>query len=166
MTKIVFDSDGLIKLTKAECLQILLEHFTCSITKEVYEETALKGMERLYDDAFQIEELVKKGKLNVEKAKNNKQAQQILKYSGFGKGEASSLHLFFDTNAMAIVSDDRAFLNLLEQNNIPFITPADLIIRMYELKLISKNEAMDALNKIKPYVSKNSYNNAKANLED
>ncbi|MCZ7384577.1 MAG: hypothetical protein O8C63_07495 [Candidatus Methanoperedens sp.] len=166
MTKIVFDSDGLIKLTKAECLQILLEHFTCSITKEVYEETALKGMERLYDDAFQIEELVKKGRLNVEKAKNNKQAQQILKYSGVGKGEASSLHLFFNTNARAIISDDRAFLNLLEQNNIPFITPATLIIRMVELKLLSKEEAMGALNKLKPYVSKNNYNNAKANLED
>lgn len=166
MTKIVFDSDGLIKLTKAGCLQKLLEHFTCSITREVYEETALKGMERLYDDAFQIEELIKNGRLNVEKAKNNKKAQQILKYSGVGKGEASSLHLFFNTNAVAIVSDDRAFLNLLEQNNLPFITPADLIIKLYELKLLSKNEAMDALNKIKPYVSKNSYNNAKANLED
>lgn len=166
MTKIVFDSDGLIKLIKAGCLQRLLEHFSCSITREVYEETALKGMERLYEDAFQIEELVKNGRLNVEKVKNNKQAQQILKYSGVGKGEASSLHHFFNTNARAIISDDRAFLNLLEQNNIPFITPADLIIRLYELKLISKDEAMDALNRIKPYVSKNSYNNAKVNLED
>lgn len=166
MTKIVFDSDGLIKLVKAGCIQRLLEQFTCSITREVYEETALKGMERLYDDAFQIEELVKNGMLNVEKAKNDKQAQQILKYSGVGKGEASSLHLFFNTNARAIISDDRTFLNLLEQNNIPFITPADLIIRLYELKLISKKEAMDALNKIKPYVSKNNYNSAKANLED
>ena len=166
MTKIVFDSDGLIKLTKAECLQILLEHFTCSITKEVYEETAIKGMERLYDDAFQIEELVKKGMLNVEKTKNNKQAQQILKSSGVGKGEASSLHLFFNTNARAIISDDRIFLNLLEQNNIPFIIPADLIIRLVELKLISKDEAMDALNKLKPYVSQKNYNNAKENLED
>ena len=166
MTKIVFDSDGLIKLIKAECLQKLLEHFTCSITREVYEETALKGMERLYDDAFQIEKLVKNGRLNVEKAKNDKQAQQILKYSGVGKGEASSLHLFFNTNAGAIISDDRAFLNLLEQNNIPFIIPADLIIRLVELKLISRDEAVDALNRIKTYVSKNSYNNAKANLEE
>jgi len=166
MTKIVFDSDGLIKLTKAECLQILLEHFTCSITKEVYEETAIKGMERLYDDAFQIEELVKKGMLNVEKMKNNKQAQQILKSSGVGRGEASSLHLYFNTNARAIISDDRIFLNLLEQNNIPFITPADLIIRLIELNLISKDEAVEALNKLKPYVSKKNYNNAKENLED
>ena len=123
-------------------------------------------MERLYDDAFQIEELVKKGMLNVERTKNNKQAQQILKSSGVGKGEASSLHLYFNTNARAIISDDRIFLNLLEQNNIPFIIPADLIIRLVELKLISKDEAMDALNKLKPYVSQKNYNNAKENLED
>lgn len=166
MTKLVFDSDGLIKLTKADCLQILLEHFTCSITKEVYEETALKGMERLYDDAFQIEELVKNGRLNVEKAKNNKHVQQILINSGLGKGEASSLHLFFNINAKAIISDDRAFLNLLGQNNIPFIIPADMIIRLFELKLISKDDAIDALNKLKPYVNKDNYNNAKENLED
>lgn len=67
---------------------------------------------------------------------------------------------------MAIISDDRAFLNLLEQNDIPFITPADLIVRLCELEIISKDEAMDALYQIKPYVNKNSYNNAKANLED
>ncbi len=166
MTKIVFDSDGLIKLIKAGCLQKLLEYFTCSITKEVYEETALKGMERLYDDAFQIEELVKNGRLNVEKAKNNKRAQQILKYSGVGKGEASSLHLFFNTDARAIISDDRTFLNLLQQNNIPFVTPTDMIVRLYELKIISNDEAMKSLIKIKPYVNKSSYNNAKANMED
>lgn len=165
MTKIVFDSDGLIKLIKGGCYQELFEHFTCSISKEVYEETVIKGMERLYEDAFQIEELVKNKKLKVEKAKNNKHAQFILKYSDVGKGEASTLHLFFDTNAKAIISDDRVFLNLLQQNNVPFITPTDLIVRLYELKIISKEEAMEALTKIEPYVNKNSYNNAKANLE-
>lgn len=166
MTKIVFDSDGLIKLTKAECLQILLENFTCSITKEVYEETALKGMERLYEDAFQIEKSVKTGSLNVEKGKNNKKAHQILKNSSLGMGETSSLHLFFNTNARAIITDDRAFVNLLEQNNIPFITPTDLVTRLVELKLISKDEAMDALNKLKSYVSKKNYNKAKEKLEE
>ncbi|MCX9013834.1 MAG: hypothetical protein OIN89_03410 [Candidatus Methanoperedens sp.] len=166
MTKIVLDSDGLIKLIKAGCYHKLFKHFACSITKEVYEETVIRGMERMYDDAFQIEELIKKGLLNIEKTKNNQQARRILKNTSVGKGESSSLHLFLNANAMVIISNDRAFLNLLEQNNIPFIIPADLIVRLYELNMISKDEATDALFQIKPYVNKNSYNNAKANLED
>ncbi|MDP2755503.1 MAG: hypothetical protein Q8P40_14090 [Nitrospirota bacterium] len=165
MSKLVFDSDGLIKLFKSGCLQIIFQNFACSISREVHEETVIKGMERLYDDAFEIEGLIKKDKLTVEVVRNNKQAQNILKHSSAGKGEAASLHLFFNLDATAIISDDRVFLNLLHKNNVPFITPTDLIVRLYVLKLISKKEALDVLNKIKPYASKDSYANAKANLE-
>jgi len=166
MTKIVFDSDGLIKLVKAKCYEKLLKHFTCLISKEVYEETVLRGMERLYEDAFLIDELVKKKMLQVQKVRNNKKAQSILENCNLGKGETSTLYLFFNVEAKTIISDDRFFLNLLLQNNIPFITPTDLIVRLYELKIINKKDALSALSKIKPYVNKNSYNNAKTNMED
>ncbi len=75
-------------------------------------------MERLYEDAFQIEELVKKKMLMVEKVKNNKKAQSIIKNSRIGKGETSTLHLFFNIDAQAIISDDRIFLKILHQNII------------------------------------------------
>ncbi len=166
MTKIVFDSDGLIKLVKAKCHEKLPTHFTCLISKEVYEETVLRGMERLYDDAFLIEEHVKNKTLQVQKVRNNKKAQSILENCNLGKGETSTLYLFFNVNAKTIISDDRIFLNLLLQNNIPFITPTDLIVRLYELKIINKKDAINALSKIKPCVNKNSYNNAKTNMED
>lgn len=165
MTKIIFDSDGLIKLVKAGCFRKLPDYFTCLISNEVYEETVLKGMERLYEDAFQIEELVKNKKLKVEKVQNNNKAQSLLEDSKVGKGETSTLHLFYNINAKAIISDDRIFLKILHQNNIPFIIPIDLIIRLYGLKIISKKEAIDGLIEIKPYVNKNCYDNAKANLE-
>jgi predicted nucleic acid-binding protein len=165
MTKIIFDSDGLIKLVKAGCFRKLPDYFTCLISNEVYEETVLKGMERLYEDAFQIEELVKKKMLKVENVKNNNKAQSILENSKIGKGETSTLHLFLNTNAKVIISDDRIFLKILHQNNIPFIIPIDLIIRLYELKIISKEEATEGLIEIKPYVSKNCYDKAKAILE-
>jgi len=114
---------------------------------------------------FQIEQLVKKKMLKVENVKNDNKAQIILENSNVGKGETSTLHLFCNTNAKAIISDDRIFLKILHQNNISFIIPIDLIIRLYELKTISKEEAVEGLIEIKPYVNKNCYNEAKANLE-
>jgi len=85
-------------------------------------------MKRFYEDAFQIDRLVRKGKLKIEETRNNEMAQNILKGSKLGEGENSTLHLFFNMNASAIISDDKAFLNILHQNNIPFIIPTDLIV--------------------------------------
>ncbi len=163
MNNIVLDSDGLIKLTKAGILEKILENFICSITMEVYNEAVVKGMEHFYEDAFQIEDLIKEGKIHIRKTEESKKAINILKRSSLGKGEVSSLHLFFNLDAEVIISDDRAFLSVLQHSNIPFVTPADLIVRSFELKILSKNESLNALIKIKPYIS--NYENAKSNLE-
>ena len=163
MKNIVFDSDGLIKLTKAGIHEKVVEYFICSITKEVYDETVVKGMERFYDDAFQIDGLIKKGKIMVKNIENNKKASNILKGSSLGRGETSSLHLYFNLNAEAIISDDRAFLSVLQQNNVAFITPADLIVRSFELKMLSKDESLNALDMIEPYIC--NHEKAKSDME-
>lgn len=119
MKNLVFDSDGLIKLTKAGILEKVIGHFICSITKEVYDETVVKGLERFYDDAFQIDGL--------------------------------------------IISDDRAFLSVLQQNNVAFITPADFIVRSFELRILSKDESLNALDMIEPYIC--NYEKAKSDME-
>ncbi|KAF5410789.1 MAG: hypothetical protein C5S47_05850 [Candidatus Methanogasteraceae archaeon] len=165
MNTVVLDSDALIKLTKASCLGKILGAIDCFISGAVYEETVINGMKRFHEDAFRIDELVKEGKLKIEETRNNEVAQDILKGSALGKGEKSALHLFFNKNALAIVSDDNAFLNILRQNNIPFIIPTDLIVRLYELKIITMEEFMKALDMIKPYVSKHNYDRAKNSPE-
>lgn len=165
MNVIVLDSDALIKLTKADCLEKILIAINCFISGEVYEETVISGMRRFYEDAFRIDGWVRGGRLTVEETVNNKIAQDILKGSKLGKGENSTLHLFFNKNASSIISDDRAFLNILHQNNVPFIIPTDLMVRLYELKIITIEEFKEALEMIKPYVSKHSYDKAKNTLE-
>jgi predicted nucleic acid-binding protein len=120
-------------------------------------------MERFYDDAFQIDGLIKKGKIMVKNIENNKQASNILKGSSLGRGEISSLHLYFNLNAEAIISDDRAFLSVLQQNNIAFITPADLIVRSFELRILSTDESSNALDMIEPYIC--NYEKAKSDME-
>lgn len=165
MTKIVLDSDGLIKLTKAGCLKEIIDHFECLITEEVYDETVVKGLERYYDDAFEVNEFIKDGILKVEKKCNNQSAHDMLGNHKFGKGESSSLHLFLNIDAKAIISDDRAFINLLDKNDISYVIPTDLIVRLYELNVITKEKSIKALDRIKIYVQKYSYDVARRNLE-
>jgi len=126
MNKIVLDSDGLIKLTKSGCLMKILNSFQCSITEEVYDETVIRGMERAHDDAYEINGLIKEGKLKVENIKNNKLVENMLENRTFGVGECSTLHLFHNLYAKVIVTDDRAFLNLLDRNNISYIPSSSL----------------------------------------
>ena len=95
MNTIVLDSDALIKLTKAGCLGKILGTIDCFISNKVYEETVIDGMKRFYEDAFQIDKLVRTGKLKIEETRNNEMAQNILKGSKLGEGENSALHLFF-----------------------------------------------------------------------
>jgi len=143
----------------------ILNSFQCSITEEVYDETVIRGMERAHDDAYEINGLIKEGKLKVENIKNNKLVENMLENRTFGVGECSTLHLFHNLYAKVIVTDDRAFLNLLDRNNISYIIPTDLIVRLNELKVITKDESINFLDAIKVYVSGQNYDAARRNLE-
>ena len=143
----------------------ILNSFQCLITEEVYNETIIRGMERAHDDAYEINELIKEGKLKVENAINNKLVENMFENRTFGVGECSTLHLFHNSDAKVIVTDDRAFLNLLDKNNISYIIPTDLIVRLYELKVITKDESINSLDAIKIYVSGPNYDAARRNLE-
>lgn len=166
MAIFVLDSDGLIKLIKANIIEVLLKNFSCFISKEVYKEVVIEGKKRLYEDAFTIESLVKKGMLKVKEVKEDKKAFKILKdVFELGKGEKSTLYLFFNLKADAIISDDNAFLNILKANSIPFIIPSDIISRLVELKIIDKESGIKALNAIEYYIRRENYLMAKKVIE-
>ncbi len=166
MIKLAFDSDGIIKLTKSGITDRIMESFDCFISDRVHVESIIEGKGRLYEDAFQIENIVKKNKLRIIKVKESDKAREILRnYESLGEGEKSTLHLFFNIKAKAIVSDDQAFLNLLYRNNIPFITPTEIIIRLSELKILDKKEGLSALEKIKPHIKESNYIKAKRSIE-
>jgi len=162
----VLDSDGLIKLVKASIIEALLKDFSCFISKEVYEEVVMEGKKRLYEDSFAIESLVGKKMLKVKEIKKDKKASKILKdIFELGKGERSTLYLFFNLKADAIISDDNAFLKVLKANKIPFIIPSDIISRLVELKLINKELGIKALNAIEHYIRRENYSMAKKVVE-
>ncbi len=154
----VLDSDGLIKLVKSSIVEHLLRRFSCFISSEVYEEVVTKGEVRLYEDSFTVEALVKKNMLKVRRAEESERAKAVL-------SEKTTLHLFFSLKADATISDDKAFLKVLKENNIPFIIPSEVIARFAETKAISREEGLRSLNMLKPYINKENYLAAKRVIE-
>lgn len=156
MIKFVLDADAAIKLSKAQVLDALASFAKCVVTKQIYQEI-LKGKDKMYEDAFDIETLVNKGKITVQDIK----AGQI---EGLGIGECSALAIFQKLKGDAIVSDDRKFLSVLEAQRVPFVIPTDVIPMLFTKKRISKNEAMNALDRIRKLVREENYNVAKIKI--
>ena len=137
-------------------LETLASFAKCSITKQVYHEI-LKGKEKLYEDAFDIERIVGKGRLAISEAK-------VEEVEGLGIGECSVLSMFQKTKGDAIISDDRKFLSILESRNIPFVIQTDIIVMLAIKKCVSKSEAMKALDRIRQLVREESYDAAKRSI--
>lgn len=156
MAKFVLDADAAIKLQKAGALGTLASFVKCVIAMKTYEEI-LRGKEKMHDDAFAIEQLVEKGKVAIVKIKSYEK-------DGFGLGEGASLELFKKIKADGIISDDRKFISLLESQGIPFIIPTDVIAMLFIKKQMSKAEAGQALDKIRPLVRESNYSAAKRTI--
>jgi hypothetical protein len=166
MIKVIFDSDGIIKIVKSVVANEVTGNFECFISDRVYEEAVIWGKDRLYEDAFRIEDLVLKDRLKVVRAMASPKAKRMLiGHGSLGEGEISTLHLFFDTKAKAIVSDDQAFLNMLYRNNVPFIIPSDLIARLSGLDILDRKKCLSALKRIRPYIGESNYLRAKNRIE-
>ena len=153
MNKIVLDADATIKLARAGILSTLTKGFKLIISEAAYKEV-LRGKEKLYEDAFIVGDLFKDKKLNV----INIKGQTII---GLGLGESTTLELFKKIKGDVIVSDDKKFLSVLEREDIPFIVSTDMIVLATKKGVISKQEALKSLTKIKPFVNEDIYNTSR-----
>jgi len=154
---VVFDTDGLIKLTSSGILsQLSLIGF---ISEEVYQEAVVAGKQKFYPDALIMEGLVQAGKIKIEQVKYD----QIPK---LGKGELSSLALYYHLKADFIISDDRQFLTYLEEQGVPFLVPSEFLLFLALTKQVKKKDGLEALEKIKNLITVENYYDAKNALED
>ena len=157
----IFDSDALIKLTHSEIIFNVCKIFNCLITEEVKEEAVTEGKKRFYPDAFVIEKLIKNNLLKVRVPKRKLKIKESL-----GKGEISVLELHSGARKSIIISDDSAFIEYLENKDIVFFVPSDLIILLKKLNKISLKEAMHFLDGMKVFVKEEVYNEAKKELKE
>lgn len=162
--KLIFDSDALIKLISAGLPREVFNYFKAYISEEVYSESVIDGKKGLYDEAYEIESLVRDNKIFKKKTKPNSRAIKLLKEFNFGRGEESSIHLFFNIKADAIVSDDKQFLNFLFNNNVPFMMPVDIIVNLHKKSVMDKSIALKVLERLRPFIREKYYTEAKKQI--
>jgi len=136
----VLDADAAIKLAKAAMLDHLVSFASCAMAKQAYDE-AMRGKEKMYEDAFAIEKLAENGRIRLS-------AVEVEREEGLGLGECATLALFRKMKADAIISDDRRFLSLLEGQEIPFMTSGDSIVllaRKRKISIVAADEALEAI---------------------
>lgn len=152
------DSDCLVKLTKAGAKAEVVSGMEVHIPSLVKTETVDEAKGKGYQDGIIIERNIAKSRLRV--VKSGKKA-----VIAATKGEADVVSLFLNGGYDAIASDDRRFLKKLESANIPYLTPAACLVYLRSAKRIAKFAALELLESLKPFISREEYATAKLRLE-
>lgn len=166
MYRIVLDAGSLIKLGKAEVLAPFFEGCEALVPEAVYEEAVIIGKLELYEDAFELEKVLKENRIRTFGARTEPRADELLVgVTALGKGERAALHLYHAEEADAILSDDRVFLRFLDENSIPYLTPANVVVRLAEVRRFSPGEGLATLEKLSGLIRKSTYERARKDLE-
>jgi predicted nucleic acid-binding protein len=156
---LLLDADALIKLNRAGILGLVAEVFECIIPDEVYQEVVIKGKQSGHTDAEEIERLIESG-IEVKPPAPVREVESRL-----DRGESAVLALASQQGSQVIISDDRQFVNFLSRSGIPHPVPAALIVVMVQQHLMTKSEAREALEQLRPSVREISYREALQELE-
>lgn len=156
--RLLLDADGLIKLHRAGVLNLVAEAFTCTVPEAVFHEVVTRGKERLHQDAEEIERIISEV---VEVARTEQEQAE----PGLGAGEMAVLVLSVQGQDAIVVSDDRRFLSLLSARGLPFLTPADLLAVLANQKALTRAEAREALEQLRPMIRAAAYWEAREDLE-
>ncbi len=114
-----------------------------------------------------MEALIQAGKLLRRPPTRSARAERILAmFQSLGSGERGALRLFLKEKAHFIVTDDRAFLNVLVRNRTPFLTPAELLVRLRRAGGMSREDAESSAERLRPYIRREVYQDLVQRLED
>lgn len=170
MSTIVVDADGLIKLGKSGALPALLSATRILVPRAVWDEAVEEGKRRMYEDAYGLERVLKKGGAQILEREESEEAEGLLRGSAasFGAGEREALAAFYARGADAVLTDDRAFLGLLAgaEPPVPTLVPTVAVVALAEGGVLSVGQATEALTKLEPSVRADAYTAAMEEIEE
>jgi predicted nucleic acid-binding protein len=134
---IIADSCSLILLEKSYILSIFLRYNKIVIPKAVYKETVEDGINAGYKDAKKIKAYIKTKKIIIKDVKKTIDIK-------VDKGEKQAISLYLKLNADLLLTDDKKVITYSKLKNINYATCPQIIYKMYLLKRISKEKALNA----------------------
>ena len=161
--KIVYDADGLIKANKAGILATLIQHADLLIGPTVFREAVTEGKARGYADAVALEQVIQHH-VQQQPAPQHLRTTQVIQRAALGAGEREALELYMNEHADAILSDDRGFLTLLGAHQIPYLTPAAVIVALCDWGILTIQDATHAMALLRPLIRAEQYHAALAEL--
>ena len=163
MMKILLDADASIKLTKIGLIGILASGFEIILTDEVYDEHVTAGLKRDYNDAKIMEKLVTDRNVTVVKVTKGSSAYENFR---LGRGEKSVMNYCLTNDIDMIVSDDEAFLKILDNYEVPFTPVAGAVLMCVVHGLVNKEKGIKYLESLKPMIRDEHMFYIKSKIED
>ena len=168
--KVVCDADGLIKMAKAGILEAFARRVDLLVAPRVYQEAVEEGKARGYPDAWEIERILQEHGHVLQPPRRGRKRppeEQAINALPLGAGEKETLAAYVRERADVVLSDDRAFLHALEAQGVPYLTPAAALVLLARQRegTLSREEALQALERLRPWIRREQYEAARRDLE-
>lgn len=139
------NTSTLVLLAKVGCLDLFIEVSpTIEIPFQVKNE-ALFEKDSYY--ARLIERLIEKEKIKVVSADKGK-ISDIMSQFRLDEGEAATYAIFNNKKHKAVLTDDGELIKLCKLEKIEFICAMAVVIRLFEMKKLSREETIDKLEEL------------------
>lgn len=160
----VSNTSTLVLLAKATCLEKFIEICPVIEIPSQVKSEALFHKESYY--AKLIQKLVEQGKIEVVDLKKE-ELKKITSEFRLDEGEAAAYAMFNPKRHKAILTDDGELIKLCKLQQIPFICAMAIVIRLHEMKKLSREEALRKLQNLYEVgrYSKDLYEEFKAEVE-
>jgi len=159
------DSDTLIKITRIGAKRAVASTTELVVPPEVYRETVKEGKEGGFPDAFEIEQNFRERSLKVTETPRTGEVEAMVRELGMKGGEADLFRLFRAQGCRVVVSDDQEFLDLVRELGVPFVTSSALLIYVWRMGGVGRDECVKLLERLRPMVSEEEYELSVRELE-